>query len=89
MEAFRLQLMAMARPTLYRSIAYNVASPNYDSQMTGRNVNMLLEVVDKNSKFGTFINSGISLNEQIDSNRSVFLKEGDRIRFGVMNSIWT
>lgn len=45
--------------------------------------------MDKKSKFGTFVNSGIELDERIESNCPIILELSDRIRFGIMGSIWT
>lgn len=46
-------------------------------------------MVDKKSKFGTFINAGITQNERIDSDRPIILELADKIRFGAMDSIWS
>lgn len=61
----------------------------FDFQTIGSKIKLVLEVVDKKSKFGTFVNSGIELNERIESNCPIILELNDRIRFGIMNSIWT
>jgi len=42
--------------------------------------------VDKKSKYGTFINA---MDEKIESDCPKILKLGDKIRFGIMDSIWT
>lgn len=41
--------------------------------------------MDKNSKYGTYINA---MDEKIESNCPKILKLGDKIRFGIMDSIW-
>ncbi|KAL4120479.1 hypothetical protein QTP88_013165 [Uroleucon formosanum] len=52
----------------------------------GSKVKLFLTLVDKKSKYGTFINA---LDEQIESNCTKILNFGDKIRFGIMDSIWT
>jgi len=49
---------------------------------------LCLMLVDKKSKFGTFINEGIVTNEQIANDYPITLEIGDRIRFGMMESTW-
>ncbi|XP_050431939.1 nibrin [Adelges cooleyi] len=53
------------------------------------NNNLCVEVIDLNSKFGTFINEDIDRNIPVDSGKPVILNLNDRIRFGRMKSIWT
>lgn len=53
---------------------------------SGNLMKLFLILVDKQSKYGTFINN---LDEPIESNRPKILKIGDKIRFGVMDSNWT
>lgn len=45
-----------------------------------------MRVLDKNSKFGTYVNEGITSNRQIEKNCPVILSQGDSIRFGLTNS---
>lgn len=58
-------------------------------QVISNTVKLSLIIIDKKSKSGTFVNSGIDLNERIESNCVVVLKLNDRIRFGANDSIWT
>ncbi|XP_050537629.1 nibrin [Daktulosphaira vitifoliae] len=51
-------------------------------------VEINIEVIDKNSKFGTFINEGIDNNVSIKSGIPKVLKLHDKIRFGRIDSIW-
>ncbi|KAH8415695.1 hypothetical protein KR222_009588, partial [Zaprionus bogoriensis] len=47
-----------------------------------------LTVEDLDSKFGTFINSGIVQNKRIKPKTPTALRAGDKIRFGALKSIW-
>lgn len=44
-----------------------------------------MRVLDKKSKFGTYVNEGIASNQRIESDRPVILSRGDSIRFGLTN----
>lgn len=48
----------------------------------------LLELEDAGSKYGTFLNDGIEKNAGVPKQERIPLSEGDRIRFGVLKSIW-
>lgn len=61
----------------------------FNFQAVSGTVKLLLKVVDRRSKFGTFVNSGIDLNERIESDCPMVLELNDRIRFGIMDSVWT
>lgn len=52
----------------------------------GSKAKLFLTLEDKKSKYGTFIND---FDERIISDCPRVLKVGDKIRFGIMDSIWT
>ncbi|XP_025201439.1 nibrin [Melanaphis sacchari] len=52
----------------------------------GSKAKLFLILEDKKSKYGTFIND---FDERIISDCPKILKFGDKIRFGILNSIWT
>uniref|UniRef100_A0A2S2PZZ5 Nibrin n=1 Tax=Sipha flava TaxID=143950 RepID=A0A2S2PZZ5_9HEMI len=60
----------------------------YEKKIVNNKNKLILKLVDKKSKFGTFINIGITSNERIASECPIVLSSGDRIRFGIMDSFW-
>lgn len=46
-------------------------------------------VWDDNSKYGSFVNDGIKSNVKLEKEKKYTLREGDTVRFGLQDNIWT
>ncbi|XP_012157949.1 nibrin isoform X2 [Ceratitis capitata] len=58
-------------------------------QTTGDTTKEILELEDACSKYGTFHNGSIEKGASLPKHKRIVLADGDRIRFGVLKSLWT
>ncbi|XP_050334040.1 nibrin [Bactrocera neohumeralis] len=74
---------SISRTHAFLHITQNITMDNEDQKSIE-----LLELEDAGSKYGTFHNDGIEKNVGAPKQKRIPLSEGDRIRFGVLKSIW-
>uniref|UniRef100_A0A034WIX1 Nibrin n=1 Tax=Bactrocera dorsalis TaxID=27457 RepID=A0A034WIX1_BACDO len=74
---------SISRTHAFLHITQNMTIDNEDHKSME-----LLELEDAGSKYGTFHNNGIEKNVGVPKQKRIPLSEGDRIRFGVLKSIW-